>query len=155
MNANNSRMKMGEFTIDNHKYQCGTWDVDTATDTLTTLTKLLGESLVMVLMGAVETAKENRKEGEPGGLQGLMNMDVEKIKTDVIAKAFQGLSTRLNHAEVKQILHLCSDQLLCDGKRVDYNTHFMGRIGHLLKVTVQVLRHQYRDFLGGNPVAGS
>ena len=148
MNEQTAKSKMGEFTIDGHKYQCGTWDVDTATNTLTKLVKLLGEPLVMVLMGAVDSVKEK---GGGGGLQSLMNTELEDIKTEAIGKAFQGLALRLNEQEVKDLFRLCcGQQLLCDGKQIDYNAHFMGRIGHLLKVTMQVLRHQYRDFLGGN-----
>lgn len=145
---NESKMRMGEFTLDNHKYQCGIWDIDTATDTLTKLVKLLGEPLVMVLMGAAEGHKKN---GGEGGLQGLMKMEVEDLPTEAIASAFKGLAMRLNEKEVKELLRLCcGQQLLCDGKQVVYDQHFMGRIGLLLKCTIQVLRHQYKDFLGGS-----
>lgn len=145
MTSNESKMKMGEFTIGDEKYQCGTWDVDTATDTLTKLVKLLGEPLVMVLMGAVESTKDKE-----GGLKALMNTDIDDLKTESIAKAFNGLAMRLNEKEVKDVLRLCTSQMLCNGKQIEYNTHFMGRIGLLMRVAMQVLRHQYRDFLGGN-----
>lgn len=149
MSANQAKLKMGEFTIGSEKYQCGTWDVDTATETLTRLVKLLGEPIVMVLMGVVEN---KQAKGGGGGLSALMDTDIDDIKTEAIAKAFQGLAMRLHEDEVKGILKLCcGDQLLCNGKPVVYNEHFMGRIGHLLKVSMHVLRHQYQDFLGGNP----
>ena len=148
MSENQAKMKMGEFTIDGVKYQCGTWDIDTATDTLTRLVKLLGEPLVMVLMGAVDSQKSK---GGSGSISGLLNTDIEDIKTEAIASAFKGLSMRLNEDEVKQLLRqCCGQQLLANGKQVVYDEHFMGRIGLLLKCTMQVLRHQYRDFLGGN-----
>lgn len=134
--------EMGKSEIDGEKYQVGDWPVDKATGMLTKLVKLLGEPIAMVLLGAIK----DQKEGES-----LMDMDVEKLKGDVIASAFKGLASRLDEREVQQMFREFTTDILHSGKKVDYDAHFMGRIGHLFRVSVFVLRHQYSDFLGGNP----
>lgn len=132
-------MQLGEATIKGQKYQFGYWDVDTSTSYLTKLLKLLGEPLAMALLGAIE-AKEDG--------QSLMDVDMDQLKGEAIAKAFQGLAARLNENEVKEILRQCQKGVMCDGKQIDYNTHYMGKIGLLFQVSLANLKHQYSDFLG-------
>ena len=132
-------MTLGEATIKGAKYQFGYWDVDTSTEYLTKLIKLLGEPIAMTLLGVVDAK-------EPG--KSLMDVDMDSVKAEAIAKAFQGLATRLNENEVKEILHQCQKGVLCNGKAIDYNAHYMGKIGLLLQVSLANLKHQYADFLG-------
>ena len=134
-----AKMKMKEVTIDGKKYSFGYWDVDTSTEYLTKLIKLLGEPLAMILLGAVDKKEEG---------QSLMDIDTSQIKGDAIAAAFKGLASRLSEDEVKQIMRQCANGVLCDGKKIDYNSHFMGKIGHLFRVALANLKHQYSDFLG-------
>lgn len=133
-------MQLGEKLIDGKKYQVGYWDVDTSTATLTKLFKILGEPLAKILLGALEEKKEG---------QSLMDVKLDGAQAKFVAEAFSGLSSRLDEGEVQKLLRQCCGQgLLCDGKQVEYNSHFMGKIGHLFKVAFFVLRHQYSDFLG-------
>ena len=137
--------QMGEGTVDGLKYEVGHWPVDKATGMLTKLIKILGEPLAMVIVGAVG----NKKDGES-----IMDADLSALKGESISKAFAGLSTRLDEHEVQKMLKEINEGILCDGKRIDYNTHYMGRIGHLFRVSMFVLKHQYSDFLVGNPAQG-
>jgi len=132
-------MQLGEKEIGGHNYSVGYWDVDTSTATLTRLFKILGEPLGKVLLGALEGKEEG---------QSLLDVKLDENQGKFLSEAISGLSMRLNEDEVKNLLRQCCKQLLCDGKQIDYNTHFMGKIGHLFKVCLFVLRHQYSDFLG-------
>lgn len=130
--------KTTETTIGDHKYTIGHWPVDKQVKMLTKLTKILGEPLFkMLVMGNPANAAK-----EDAGF-----MDNPRVM-EAMAASFSGLVARLDEEEVKQLMRdVVTDQVLCDGKPFDYNTHFMGRIGHLFKVAVAVVRHQYADFL--------
>ena len=134
--------EMGQSEIDGKKYQVGHWPVDKATGMLTRLVKLLGEPLAMVLLGAINEKKDGSS---------VLDVDVKNLKGDAIAAAFKGLATRLDETEVKKMFREFTVDILCDGKKVDYDAHFMGQIGHLFRVSVFVLRHQYQDFLAASP----
>jgi hypothetical protein len=135
--------KTTETSIADHKYTIGHWPVDKQVEILTKLTKLLGEPIVRILI----LGGKKEVEGETAGF-----MDNPQIM-DAVASSFSSLVLRLNEGEVKQLLRdIVTDQVLCDGKPFEYNTHFMGRIGHLFKVALAVVRHQYADFLDVLPV---
>ena len=132
--------KTTETQIDNHKYSIGHWHVDKQVEMMAKLFKLLGEPLAMFLMGGVEPK---------AGVASILD---KQIDPSIIGKAVAGLASRINEEEVKVLFRqIVTDQVLCDGKQFDYNTHFMGRIGHLMRVTMAVLKHQYSDFLGESP----
>lgn len=122
--------------IGEHKYTIGHWTVDKQVEILTKLTKLMGETLLRMFILGGDQKKEST---------GVMD---NPAVMEAVAASFGGLVTRLNEQEVKQLLRdIVTDQVMCDGKQFDYNTHFMGRIGHLFKVSLAVVRHQYSDFL--------
>lgn len=136
--------KTTEVTIDNAKYTIGHWHIDKQTDTLVKLIKLLGEPLVYMMVGAKKPQD---------AVQSFIDREID---VDGIGKAVAALTLRLGEADVKALLRdMVTDQVLCDGKQFDYNTHFMGRLGHLMKVAVAVVRHQYADFLDVLPVLSS
>jgi hypothetical protein len=131
--------ELGESTIDGKKYQASHWPVDKATKMLAKLIKILGEPLAMVIMGA----SENKPEGGS-----VLDVSMNDVNMDAIGTAIKGLASRLDEDEVVKIFRDCLESgVLCEGKKFDYNTHFMGRIGHMMRVMIFVLKHQYQDFL--------
>lgn len=143
--------KTSTKSIDGHKYEVGHWDIDKQLGVMTRLIKLLGEPLARTLMGAVSEANKSEKNaGKKVGMKDLLDMDLSKHLNEAVS----ALIMRLNEDEVKQLLRDVTTDLLCDNKPVVYDTHFMGRIGHLLKVAVFCIRHQYSDFLDVLPGLG-
>lgn len=124
--------KISEKVIDGKKYMIGHWPVDTQLTMMTRLIKLLGEPLAMIIMG-----------GE-GSKKSILDV---KLDGSVIGPAISALSLRLHEDEVKQMFRDAVSGVKCDGKDIEFNTHFMGRIMHLMKVATFCLRHQYQDFL--------
>lgn len=135
--------KTSTSTIDGQKYEVGHWTVDKQIGIMTRLIKLLGEPLAMTFMGAMSGGKKDVKS--------ILETDMTKG----IGEAVRSLVLRLNEEEVKSLLReIATDSIICDNKPFDYNTHFMGRIGHLLKVVMFSVRHQYADFLDVLPGLG-
>jgi hypothetical protein len=137
-------MKMGEAKIDGKTYQFGFWDVDTSTEYLVLLFGLLGETLATAMLTAGSAQKAQ-------GVRSMLDVEMNEDNAKFLSEAIKSLTGKLNHADTKRIIDQCLANTLCDGKKVD-KQQFMGKIGVLLRVVVANLRHQYADFLGGNPV---
>ncbi len=71
-----------------------------------------------------------------------------KDQTQLLGGAVRALVERLDEDEVLQIIKNLVDTAECDGKKIIFETHFQGKIGHLFKVVYAVLEVQYSDFLG-------
>jgi len=125
------------FKAGEHSYQVNMWHPDKAIENLTWLSKMLGDTLLGILI-QVDSLKE------------LMDMDVDM---KLLAPGVKSLLGNLNEKEVALKCRQFTEGMLCDGKKFEYETHFMGRVGHLMKVLIGVLRAQYKDFLDGIPVA--
>lgn len=121
--------------IDGKKYEVGHWALDKQLDIMVKLIKLLGEPIAMMIMGSMQ---------QKGSLKEMLDSN---LTAQMSSEAIKSLTGRLNEADVKNLLRECTDGLLCDGKQISYDVHFMGRIFHLLKVTLFCIRHQYQDFL--------
>ena len=135
--------KPKDVKIGEHTYTFGYWGPDEALGRLTKLIKICGEPIARIIVGATSGAKESGK-----------GLDAELDEAKVIGDAISGLALKLNEVEVKAFFRECQDQMLCDNRQIEYKTHYMGRPGHLVKVTIQQLRHQYSDFLELMPVNG-
>lgn len=127
--------KVEKKVVDNHTYEIGQWSVDQSLGMMTWLIKTFGESVV-ALLGSTSLSK-------------MMENDIDGPAMKMM---MMGLGSRLMEDEVKaRMREIFSGGILCDGKQFEYNTHFQGRIGHLFKVAVAVLRVQYSDFFGASP----
>lgn len=129
--------------LDGHQYTIGQWPVQKSLRMFTRLTKLLGEPIAAFVMGA---------QASPGETKSFMDKD---LSSDTIAKAVHTLAERLDEELVVRTFEEITSEILCDGKPVVFNVHFMGRIGHLFKVSIAVLRVQYSDFLDELPAAAA
>lgn len=131
--------KLSSKLIDNHKYEVGHWALDKQIDVMVKLIKLLGEPVAHLIMGALQ---------QKGSMKDVLN---SQMSSQINSEAIKAFTSRLNETEIKQLLKECTEGLLCDGKQISYDVHFMGRIFHLLKVALFCIRHQYQDFLEGLP----
>jgi len=123
--------KLEEVRIDGELYQIGQWPVDKSLEVLTWLTKTLGETVTSLI-------------GAHASIDDFMDKDLGES----IGPAIRSLIPRLQEKEIRDKARQITDGILCNGKLVVYDVHFMGQIGHLFKVMVEVLKVQYADFFG-------
>ena len=124
-----------EFKAGEHTYQVNMWHPDKAIENMTWLVKLMGEPLVAIVVNI-------------GSVAELMESDVDLT---LLAPSVKHLMQNLNEKEVVIKVNQFTEDMLCDGAKVDYETHFMGRPGHLMKVIMGVLKVQYADFFDEIP----
>lgn len=123
---------VGNYQVDNHEYSIGHWPVDKANENLAFLVKTFGQGFVSAL--------DNN--------ENLLDMD---LGTAFLKDIISGLFDKLTPEQYAQKVKTWTTGILCDGKPIEYNTHFTGRIMHLHKVIFYILRHQYSDFLDAIP----
>jgi len=123
------------FRVGDIEYQVNMWSPDKAIEDLAWLIKLCGESITSLFV-QVDSVKD------------LLDMDVD---FQLLAPAIKELFTKLNEKEVSLKVRSFCDGLHANGVKVQYETYFMGRIGHLMKVVLQILKAQYKDFFDGTP----
>ena len=121
-----------------HEYQVNMWHPDKAMLNLAWVVKMVGEPVITILM-QVDTLEE------------LM----EKVDSEVLVPAVKSLITQINEKEFVEKVNSFTEGMLCDGKQVEYETHFLGYPGHLMKVVYFVLKAQYEDFFDEPLVASS
>lgn len=120
--------------IDGSEYEFQQFGAKQSLKLLTRVLKIIGEPMAL----SVEAF-----EGEGKLLD-------RKISGKGLALAAKALTERLDQDEVVDLLtQFCSHPAcLCDGKQVEFNTHYEGRLGHLFKVFQAALEVQYQDFFG-------
>jgi len=124
-----------KFETGGHTYEVNMWHPDKAIENLAWLTKLCGESIVALLVN-VDSVRD------------LMDSEVDlALLTPAVSTMLKSLDEKEVVVKVNQFV----DGMLCDGAQFKYDTHFMGRPGHLLKVLVNVLKVQYADFFAEIP----
>lgn len=128
-------------TIDEHKYEFYQFGAIQAVKVLTRLLKIIGEPIGMAITGVGKKSKS------------ILDQEIDK---DALGKAIRALTERLDDNEVLSLINALMEQVLCDGKRIIFDTHFKGRIGHMFKVVKEAIEAQYSDFFeGGLGLLGS
>ena len=123
------------FEIQGSKYQVNMWHPDKAMANLTWLVKTAGEPLVQIFM-TVESLDE------------LMDKNID---FSTFVPAVKGIFQKLDENQVVSKVHAFTEEILCDGKALEYESHFLGRPGLLMKVLIQVVKGQYADFFDEIP----
>jgi hypothetical protein len=124
-----------EFQAGESTYQVNLWHPDKAIENMTWLVKMIGEPVLALVV-------------QQGSIKDLLDTDVDAA---VLVPAVRSLVTNLHEKEVVLKVRAFTEGMLCDGGKVIYDTHFMGRPGHLIKVVVGVLKAQYADFFDALP----
>lgn len=107
---------------------------------LTRLTKMIGEPLTIAFSAMGIGNKENQGKG-------LLDRD---MNGKLLGEAVKALMNRLDEDEVLDLIQELSakDNVLCDGAKIIFNSHYEGKLKHLFKVVAAGLEVQYGDFLG-------
>lgn len=134
--------ELAKIEIDNHTYEFSQFTTTESLRTLTKLTKILGEPMILAISSIFKGSKEK-----------LTAEDVKRslldreINTDVLAQAVRVLMEKMDEDEVIGLVKkLVTDRTSCDMKPINFDTHFMGELGHLVKVVKAALVVQYGNF---------
>lgn len=120
-------------TIDGKNYLFTQYGAKEALKMLVRLSKIIGKP--MALSYAALGAKG--ADGSP------------EIKGDVLAQAIDALMQNAHEDDVLDIcMKLSSKDCLCNGKQIDFNSHFEGQLPHMFKVIKAALEVQYGNFFG-------
>jgi hypothetical protein len=124
-----------EATIDGHAYEFAKWGAEAATDTLFDLALVLGKPLAQ--LGAA------MKAGEKGGEKFALSVDVAgSIVEQLIAQ--MGTNKKLCMDIIRKMT--AGDTVMCDGKRITFNTHYQDRLPHMFDVLRAALEVQFGNF---------
>lgn len=127
--------------IDGRNYQFADWTTSKGISILTWLAKKVGGTLAAFFAVGLSqnpdaTDEEKVKQISEAG---------DKLFTD----ALQSMLSSLDSSDVNRVLKMiCEEDLLCDGKKVNYDFHYRKSIGHLMRVAKSNLEYQFDDFLG-------
>lgn len=121
-------------TIDGQEYFFSQFGPKLSLKILTRLVKIAGEPLAIAISSA------QTKDGK-------IKLDKD-IDPDILGRAARALSERLDEDEVLSLIEQLTsgDAVTCDGKKVDFNSHYDGKLGHLFKVFGAALEVQYGNF---------
>ena len=69
------------------------------------------------------------------------------LNTSILSEAAASLCQSMDETETLSLLELLTaEKALCDGKKIDFDTHYEGKIPHLFKVLKIALDVQYGNF---------
>jgi hypothetical protein len=143
-----------QIELNGRKYLIGHWQVDKSLKTLVWLTKTFGEGFVSLFTSSVGTdflmggsepvegetpAKETSQEDEAQVIKDFVSSIVDRLDED---------------AYVKYAKHIV-EGVKVGGQSINFNQHFIGRMGELHHLMFEVLKLQYADFLGGGQESDS
>ena len=120
--------------IDGLEYQFEQFGAKKSLKILFRLSKQIGKPLSL-LVGSMSGEKDKK----------LLDRD---IKLDMIAVAIDSLMSNLDSDEVITLMQdLAGDHAcICDGKKINFDSHYEGRLPHLFKVLWAAIEVQYGNF---------
>ena len=145
--------KATKVEINGNHYVIGDWEVDKSLETMIWLTKTFGEGILSLFVGSDVEGAYNRMIGaeedtDDEGVSTKVEMsseDKEKIRDFI-----ESLTKNLEPKEFVKYTKLIVAGVHCGGQKVEFKTHFVGKLAELYLLMFHVLRHQYSDFLGGS-----
>lgn len=121
---------MYESVVDGKTYEFEKWGAEESLDVLLDIAPIVGGTIGQAL-GAVLS-----KEG----------MDSE-ISPEMLGQVLDGLMKNMRKDVVKPVIKkLCSERILCEGKKVNFNLHYQDDLLHMFKVAQAALEVQYGNF---------
>lgn len=124
--------EMVKRPIDGHDYEFSQMGAKQSLKTLVRLSKIIGKPIAMLA-------------GAPG--KGILDKDVS---SETLAAAVGAMVEHLDGDETVELCELlCATTVMCDGKKVDFQTHYEGRLDHLFSVLSAALEVQYGNFFQG------
>lgn len=129
-----------ETDIDGEKYEFAKWGAEAATDTLLDLSGIISKPL-----GAGVGALFGKKEKEDEGVE------VKKSQAESIGLIMEALLDRVsaNKQICKTLIKkFATENVLCNGQKIVYDTHYKDRLPHLFKVVQAGVEVQFGNFFG-------
>ena len=144
-----------EFEVDDVKYQTLHMPTLKSLKILTRLQKILSEPVGKAISAFKidNNQGQEKKENEENEEKKEKGFFDQNIKMDFLGEAVTALGERLDEdvvvSTIKEIL-VSVEYKNESGKyaKVDFDFHFLGKIGRLYKVVWNVLKINYEDFLG-------
>lgn len=120
--------------IEGSTYEFSQFGAKKSLKVLMRLTKIVGKPLSL-LVGSVEGDKS----------KSLLDRD---MKMDAIALAIEALTNSMDSDEVISLIQELTghEACMCDGKKINFDMHYEGRLPHLFKVLWAALEVQYGNF---------
>jgi hypothetical protein len=118
--------------IDDRTYTIGHWAPDHATEVLAWLTATFAPIMSQLFSEATADVEDDKQ-----------------LIARVLEKGAPQLPKLLEPRKYSEMVRSMTKDLLVDGAPCNYNFHFQGRIFHLHKVIIAILKHQYSDFFDG------
>lgn len=121
--------------VDGSTYSFSKYGAKKSLKILTRLTKIVGEPLAI----GMAAASGNKSSGK--------SLLETELNPEVISRAARALVDRLDEDDVMNlIIQLTSEDLLCDGKKINFDVHYNQKLPHLFKVLWAALEVQYGNF---------
>ena len=134
-----------KLELDGKVYIIGDWPVDKSLKVLVWLTKTFGESIAGIFM-------------TEEGFETLDNLQSEEKVSEGTKAAIADFVTKvLSNLDEDAYVKYCKlivDGVKVDGKELNFNLHFVGKIGTLHTLLFHVLQQQYRDFFSAKSDEG-
>ena len=121
--------------VDGQTYIMGHWAVDKSVEMFSWMLTTFGNGVANVFREGVN-------------LKQLMETEAD---VSFLKEVIEGLVSKLTPQEYVTRCRMITEGLLIGGQPVVYDQHFLGKIGHLHRVMLEVLKFQYSDFLPASP----
>lgn len=122
-------------TIDGNEYEFEQMAPKLALKTLVKLSKIVGKPIAMV-MGSDGITKDKSK--------GILS---KNLSPELFSAAVGSMIEKLDEADTIELcVLLTADTVLCDGKKIDFNSHYASRLGLMFKVLAAALEVQFGNF---------
>jgi hypothetical protein len=119
--------------IDGHTYEFQQYGAKESLKTLIRLSKICGDPIAKAF-GAID-----QSDSTP-----LLE---RKINLTAISGAIEALTASMDENETTDLIEkLTSDRVLCDGKKIVFDSHYENRLDHLFRVLYAALEVQYGNF---------
>lgn len=123
--------------IGGHSYEFSKWGAEEATDTLLDIATIVGKPLAAAAGRLdVDAAMERRLELPTDAISTI----IEQLTGQV------GLHKKLCMGLIKK---LATRGVLCDGRAINFDSHYQDALPHLLDVVAAALEVQFGNFFGG------
>jgi len=125
--------------INGRNYLIGDWDVDKSLETMVWIVKTFGEGFLALFMS--EDGFES--------VEGIVNGNVESDEEKKLIKDFASkILDKIDPKEYTKYAKIICAGVRCDAKEINFQFHFVRRMGELHTLMFHILKHQYGDFLG-------
>lgn len=119
-----------EVDVDGIGYEFEKWGADESLDTLIEISQLVGKPVGMAISAIF-------------GKEGLE----KELDPNLMGTLFDSLFQNFSKEKTKPIIKkLCSEKVMCKGRKITFNEHYQDKLMHCFKVVQANLEVQYGNF---------